>query len=172
MTQYTTQCSEIYEKQLSISLKNISIFDSPLNLEIQFEIFDFGLKLINSSKINEGYLLPIDFMNLCKQKSPDFYKRILSKKLEYLFIEYQAKNTDELKDHNKKVIQDIRNNPIKELFANEYLDLSFYELANLFYKEYFEVYSQKKKEELMTEFSKEMDKIKNFCEELGNYLYE
>ena len=111
-------------------------------------------------------------MNLCKQKSPDFYKRILSKKLEYLFIEYQAKNTDELKDHNKKVIQDIRNNPIKELFANEYLDLSFYELANLFYKEYFEVYSQKKKEELMTEFSKEMDKIKNFCEELGNYLYE
>ena len=172
MAQYTTQCSEIHEKQLSISPGGVSVFDSPLNLEIQFEIFDFGLKLINSSKINEGYLLPIDFMNLCKQKSPDFYKRILSKKLEYLFIEYQAKNTDELKDHNKKVIQDIRNNPIKELFANEYLDLSFYELANLFYKEYFEVYAQKKKEELMTEFSKEMDKIKNFCEELGNYLYE
>ena len=172
MTQYTTQHSEIYEKQFSISPGGVSAFDSPLNSEIQFEIFDFGLKLINSSKINEGYLLPIDFMNLCKQKSPDFYKRILSKKLEYLFIEYQAKNTDELKDHNKKVIQDIRNNPIKELFANEYLDLSFYELANLFYKEYFEVYSKKKKEELMTEFSKEMDKIKNFCEELGNYLYE
>ena len=80
MTQYTTQYSEIYKKQLSISREKIFIFDSALNSEIQFEIFDFGLKLINSSKINEGYLLPIDFMNLCKQKSPDFYKRILSKK--------------------------------------------------------------------------------------------
>ena len=72
----------------------------------------------------------------------------MCKKLEELFIEFQAKNEGDLEDHNKMVIRYIRNNKTNELFANEYLDKTFYELFNLFIEKRLDDYIKEKKDEL------------------------
>ena len=78
-------------------------------------------------------------------------------KLEDLFIEFQAKNERNLEKHNKKVIRYIRNNAINELFANEYLDLTFYELFNLFIVYRLDDYIK----EIKIEFDSEIKKKQN-----------
>ena len=81
-------------------------------------------------------------------------------------------NEGNLKDHNKKIIKYIRSQGSKELLANEYLDLSFYELFGDFKENYLPKYL----DEIEALFPKDIEKekidaykniIKIICE---NYL--
>ena len=124
---------EILEK-ISYFSNNAPKFLSHAFMFVKNEVSTFGQKIINQSIINsEQYQLNrLDYEKFTKILSKEFNDRNMCKKLEDLFIEFQAKNERNLEKHNKKVIRYIRNNAIKELFANEYLDLTFYELFNLF----------------------------------------
>lgn len=136
-----SNCKNSFIKKFSSVLECISYFSknppkflSHLVMLIKNEVAYFGQLIINQSIINyQTYqLFYLDYEKFVKILTKDFNEKNLNKKLDDLFIEFQAKNEGHLKDHNKKVIQYIRNNPQNELVANEYLDLNFYEIFHKF----------------------------------------
>jgi hypothetical protein len=149
---------EILEK-ISYFSNNAPKFLSHAFMFVKNEVSTFGQKIINQSIINsEQYQLNrLDYEKFTKILSKEFNDRNMCKKLEDLFIEFQAKNERNLEKHNKKVIRYIRNNAIKELFANEYLDLTFYELFNLFIVYRLDDYIK----EIKIEFDSEIKKKQN-----------
>lgn len=152
-----TKCKNSLIKQYPELLEKISNFSnnapkflSHVIMQVKNEVAIFGQKTINQSIINsENYQLNyLDYEKFIKVLTKEFNDRNMCKKLEELFIEFQAKNEGDLEDHNKMVIRYIRNNKTNELFANEYLDKTFYELFNLFIEKRLDDYIKEKKDEL------------------------
>ena len=143
------QYPELLEKISNFS-NNAPKFLSHVIMLVKNEVAIFGQKTINQSIINsENYQLNyLDYEKFIKVLTKEFNDRNMCKKLEELFIEFQAKNEGDLEDHNKMVIRYIRNNKTNELFANEYLDKTFYELFNLFIEKRLDDYIKEKKDEL------------------------
>ena len=162
---------EILEK-ISYFSNNAPKFLSHAFMLVKNEVSKFGQMTINQSIINsEQYQLNhLDYEKFIKIHSKEFNDINMSKKLDELFIEFQAKNESNLEEHNKKVIRFIRNNPTNELFANEYLDLSFYELFNLFNVNRLEDYIKEIKIELDGELKEKNNNNadKNFMENKTN----
>ena len=107
----------------------VSHFVSQRVIELKKAFVDFALIIINLLILGDGknqwQLVGIDYKTFCANLTKGFIDYYLDKKLDELFIIFQTKNEDDLKDNNKKVINYIRSNREKELFANEYLDKNF-----------------------------------------------
>ena len=166
-------------------LEYISFFDnnppkflSLLVIRIKNKVSYYGQKIINEliNVEDESFMLhKLDYERFIKDLSKKFNDINLSKKLEDIFIEYQADNEGDLKDHNKKIIKYIRSQGSKELFANEYLDLSFYELFGDFKENYLPKYLDEIESLFPNDIEKEkIDAYKNIikiiCENYQDYF--
>ena len=168
---------EILE-HLSFFGNNPPKFLSHLVIRIKNKVSCYGQKIINKCINIEDEslrLYKLDYESFIKDLSKKFNDINLCKKLEDIFIEYQAENEGNLKDHNKKIIKYIRSQGSKELFANEYLDLSFYELFGDFKENYLPKYL----DEIEALFPKDIEKekidaykniIKIICENYQDYF--
>ena len=156
-----SNCKNSFIKKYEQILEDISYFSnnppkflSHIVMIIKNEISYFGQILINKSIINsENYQLTnLDYDRFVKILSKDFNDKNLFKKLDEIFIEFQAKNEGNLRNNNKKVIQYIRNNYLNEIIANEYLDLTFFELFDLFNETHLKDFINEIKKELELEY--------------------
>lgn len=136
---------------------------SHLLILIKKEISFYGQLSINKSIINsDNYQLnKLDYDKFVKDLLKDFNERILYKKLDVIFIEFQAENEGILKDNNKNVIKYIRNNPSYELAANENLDYTFSDLLDLFNKNHLDAYLKNTEKVLET-----INKKKSFSKDI------
>ena len=141
----------------------VSHFVSQRVIELKKAFVDFALIIINLLILGDGknqwQLVGIDYKTFCVNLTKGFIDYYLDKKLDELFIIFQTKNEGELKDNNKKVINYIRSNREKELFANEYLDKNFYELVEEFNKKRLNKYLIEKEGELYNEYVKKGKQI-------------
>ena len=141
----------------------VSHFVSQRVIELKKAFVDFALIIINLLILGDGknqwQLVGIDYKTFCANLTKGFIDYYLDKKLDELFIIFQTKNEGELKDNNKKVINYIRSNREKELFANEYLDKNFYELVEDFNKKRLNKYLIEKEGELYNEYKKKGKQI-------------
>ena len=141
----------------------VSHFISQRVIELKNAFVDFALIIINLLILGDGknqwQLVGIDYKTFCANLTKGFIDYYLDKKLDELFILFQTKNEGELKDNNKKVINYIRSNREKELFANEYLDKNFYELVEDFNKKRLNKYLIEKEGELYNEYKKKGKQI-------------
>ena len=120
-------------------------------IEIKMAVADYGQLIINESiKDDEQILYHISYKKFCCRLQKKFIDENYEKNLGVLYVKYQEKNKGLLKDNNKKVVDYIRNNLLKEKEANELLDLSYYKLNDLFAQFYLEEYLKKKEEELVS----------------------
>ena len=169
---------EFYKMTYYHFSEKVPHFISQKAIELKKDIIDFGQKLINSSiirdDINNLQLVYIDYKKFCTNLTKDFNEKYLDRTLEELFIEFQAGVKGFSDDHNKEVINYIRSNRYKELFANEYLDLNFWELVEKFNEIKLDEYLQEKKKELTKAYEKhnnesEDEKIINIDERTHAY---
>ena len=141
----------------------VSHFVSQRVIELKKAFVDFALIIINLLILgggkNQWQLVGIDYKTFSANLTKGFIDYYLDKKLDELFILFQTKNEGELKDNNKKVINYIRSNREKELFANEYLDKNFYELVEDFNKKRLNKYLIEKEGELYNEYKKKGKQI-------------
>lgn len=148
---------DIYELVYTYFDDKVSHFTSQRAIESKTAFVDYALKKINCLIIEDGngqwQLVGIDYKTFCTNLTKEFIDYYLDKKLEELFIIFQTQNEGDL-DHNKKVINYIRSNGEKELFANEYLDKNFYELVEDFNKACLNKYLNEKEGELYKAYTK------------------
>ena len=162
INQFFQEHRDIYNLTYSYFSDRISHFISQNVIELKYVIVNYALQkinfLINGGEINPWQLVGIDYVTFCVNLSKQFIDNYLMRKLDELFIIFQAENKGDLKDHNKKVINYIRNNRENELFAYEYLDKNFYELVEDFNKVDLTKYLKEKEEELYTAYIKHNNK--------------
>ena len=91
----------------------------------------------------------------------EFNEKYLVRKIEELFITFQAKIKDVDEDHNKKVIKYLRENREKELFANEYLDNNFYKFVEIFKECELDDYLRKEKDDLRNAYYNQNNNCKD-----------
>ena len=125
-------------------------------IDLKEDIVDYGQKIINESiKVEGKFLYYISYDDFCKKTEKNFTKPNYDKKLEALFIEYQDNKNIKFKDNNKNVIKYIRENKKYEQEANILLDLTFYQLCEVFSEYYLENYLEKKRNELISSYESE-----------------
>lgn len=125
-------------------------------IDLKEDIVDYGQKIINESiKAEEKFLYYISYDDFCKKTEKNFTEPNYGKKLEALFIEYQDNKNIKFKDNNKNVIKYIRENKKYEQEANILLDLTFYQLCEVFSEYYLENYLEKKRNELISSYESE-----------------
>jgi hypothetical protein len=125
-------------------------------IDLKEAIVDYGQKIINESiKVEGKFLYYISYDDFCKKTEKNFTKPNYDKKLEALFIEYQDNKNIKFKDNNKNVIKYIRENKKYEQEANILLDLTFYQLCEVFSEYYLENYLEKKRNELISSYESE-----------------
>ena len=128
-------------------------------IDLKEDIVDYGQKIINESiKVEGKFLYYISYDDFCKKTEKNFTKPNYDKKLEALFIEYQDNKNIKFKDNNKNVIKYIRDNSKYEQEANMLLDLTFYQLCEVFSEYYLEKYLEKKRNELISSYESETGK--------------
>ena len=128
-------------------------------IDLKEAIVDYGQKIINESiKVEGKFLYYISYDDFCKKTEKNFTKPNYGKKLEALFIEYQDNKNIKFKDNNKNVIKYIRENKKYEQEANMLLDLTFYQLCEVFSEYYLENYLEKKRNELISSYESETGK--------------
>ena len=111
-------------------------------IDLKEDIVDYGQKIINESiKVEGKFLYYISYDDFCKKTEKNFTKPNYGKKLEAL--------------NNKNVIKYIRENKKYEQEANMLLDLTFYQLCEVFSKYYLEKYLEKKRNELISSYESE-----------------
>ena len=125
-------------------------------IDLKEDIVDYGQKIINESiKVEGKFLYYISYDDFCKKTEKNFTEPNYGKKLEALFIEYQDNKNIKFKDNNKNVIKYIRENKKYEQEANILLDLTFYQLCEVFSEYYLENYLEKKRNELISSYESE-----------------
>lgn len=125
-------------------------------IDLKEAIVDYGQKIINESiKVEGKFLYYISYDDFCKKTEKNFTEPNYGKKLEALFIEYQDNKNIKFKDNNKNVIKYIRENKKYEQEANILLDLTFYQLCEVFSEYYLENYLEKKRNELISSYESE-----------------
>ena len=153
---------DIYDLVYTYFDDKVSHFTSQRVIELKTAFVEYALIIINLLIIGDGKnqwrLVGIDYDTFCTNLTKEFIDNYLERKLDELFILFQTQNEDDL-DRNKKVIDYIRSNREKELFANEYLDKNFYELVEEFNKAYLNKYLNKKEGELYNEYMEKGRKI-------------
>ena len=128
-------------------------------IDLKEAIVDYGQKIINESiKVEGKFLYYISYDDFCKKTEKNFTEPNYGKKLEALFIEYQDNKNIKFKDNNKNVIKYIRDNSKYEQEAKRILDLTFYQLCEVFSKYYLEKYLEKKRNELISSYESETGK--------------
>ena len=141
---------ELYKDTINFFCKDPPKFISHRVIELKMAIVDYGQMIINDSiKNEEQALYYISYLNFCVPLQKNFVEENYEKTMGILFVKYQENNKGLLENHNKKVVEYIKNNKDKEKEANDLINLSFYELTELFTEFYLEEYLQKKKEEMV-----------------------
>ena len=137
--------------------KNPSSFISERVIRLRVTIIDFGQKLININitknpeDANPNELIAfLSYDKFCKCNTKEFNKRNLGKKLKEIFSEtnFQYERNDE--NHNKNLINLLCNKRERSdnKIANEYLELTFYELVKEFTKAELDNYLENEAEDL------------------------
>ena len=137
--------------------KNPSSFISERAIRLRATIIDFGQKLINTSitknpeDANPNELIAfLSYDKFCKCNTKEFNKRNLGKSLKEIFSDtnFQYERNDE--NHNKNLINLLCNKRERSdnKIANEYLELTFYELVKEFTKAELDNYLENEAEDL------------------------
>ena len=119
-------------------------------IELITAIVDYGQIIINENIKDDSLLLYyISYDNFCEHLEKSFTNANYNLSLKEIFIKFQDNKEEKFINNNKKVIEYIRENELKEKEAHELLELSFYELCDNFTENHLNEYLGQRRAELI-----------------------
>ena len=118
-------------------------------IKIKVEIFKYERDIINLNLTKNKKIIKLNHKEI-RNLQIDINKQMFDKTLKQLFSEIISEKFKNIKykDHNKKLISEIYEGMIKAEKVKKILDLTFFELLEIFKKKKTEIISEKELEEL------------------------